>query len=156
MQRLLLLPCISILQEPSSCLHTVALSFTWRVKWGATHGSATTALSVRQQLSTHPCNGTAENQTPGSPPLQRTLALRGHHQTLRLPPGRSQPSPPLRHAYAGIGATAIAQCAALPMSALCARARSMVPRIAPFCNPMLPLVRLPPLLVGPTRTSSSS
>ena len=155
MQRLLLLPRISILQEASSCLHTEALSFAWCVKWGATHGSAMTALSIRQQPSTQPCNGTAENRTPGSPPLQRTLTLRDH-QTLSLPSGRSQPSPPLRHAYAGIGATVIAQCAALPTSALCARARSMVPRIAPSCNLILPLIRLPPLLVGQTRTSSSS
>ena len=132
----------------------MASSSAWRGKLGAMHGSAMTGLSVRQQPSTHPCNGTAENQTPGSPPLQRTLALRGHHQTLRLPPGRSQPSPQ-RLAYAGIAATATAQCAALPTSALCARAHSIAPRIAPSCNPIHPIARLPPLL-GQTRTASSS
>ena len=53
-------------------------------------------LSVRQQLSTRPYNGTAENQTPGSPPLQRTLAPRGHHQTLRLPPRKTTTFPTIK------------------------------------------------------------
>ena len=148
-------PRISILQEPSSCWHTVVLSSVWHARSGATHGSATTALSVRQQPSTPPCNGTAESQTPGSPPLRRTPAPRGHLQTLRPPQGRSQPSPPLRHAYDGTGASATVQYAALPTSASCARAHPIVPRIALFCNPIQPLARLTSLL-GQTRTSSSN
>ena len=73
----------------------------------------------------------------------------------QTPQGRSQPSPPLRHAYNGTGASATVQHAALPTSASCARAHPIVPRIAPFCNPIQPLTRLPSLL-GQTRTSSSN
>ena len=126
-------PHTSIPPKLSSCYHTVASSSAWLGRSGGMHGSAMTAPSGRPQPSTHPCSGIAESLTPGSPPLRRTPAPRGPRRTLRLLPGRGQPSQQ-KLASDGTAVTAIVQGAVSHTSVSCAKAPLTVPRTAQSCN----------------------